>query len=121
MAVITPTFAGARPTDQIGESAVITWANLTTGDTGDPVDYRAYTDRAVQVTGTFGGATVTIEGTIDGTNYATLTDPQGNALSITAAKIEQVAETVVKIRPAVTGGSGTSVTVSLLAHRGGFR
>jgi hypothetical protein len=58
-----------------------------------------FADRAIQVGGTFGaGGTVVIEGSIDGTNYVTLTDPQGNAISKTAAAIEEIASLAEEIQ-----------------------
>lgn len=78
------------------------------GDTGAP------TWGCSNGVGTFGGATVTLQGSLDGTNWATLTDAQGNAISVTSAALEAVTELVRYIRPVVTGGSGTDVTVLLL-------
>jgi hypothetical protein len=47
-----------------------------------------------------------------------VTDPQGNALSFTTAKIECISELVRYIRPRVTGGDGTtSLTVTALLKR----
>jgi hypothetical protein len=100
-----------------GSSAafVATWAPLAQGDDGDALSFGQYSDKSVQVSGTFGGATLRVEGTNDGTNWATLTDPQGNDLLITSAKIEMVTEATVSIRPFVVGGNGTtSLTVSML-------
>jgi hypothetical protein len=91
------------------------WANMGANDDGAPAINSQYTDRSFQVAGTFGGATVVIEGTNDGTNWATLTDPQGNNLSFIGPKIEMVAEASWKIRPKVTGGDGsTAITVTAL-------
>lgn len=89
---------------------VVKWETLTTtNDVGSAVEMGAWPDRSAQVIGTFGaGGTLIIEGSMDGTNYATLTDPQGNALSFTAAKIEAVTELVRYIRPKVTAGDGTT-------------
>lgn len=100
-----------------GGAYLATWTNLTTTDVdGEKVAYAGASDRTVQVVGTFGaGGTVVIEGSNDGTNWATLTDPQGNALSFTAAKVETVMELTRYIRPRVTGGDGTTdLTVILL-------
>jgi hypothetical protein len=95
---------------------VSVWANLLQGDDGDPLVYSQYTDRSVQVSGTFGGASVVIEGrNSPGLPWATLTDPQGNELTITAAKIEMVTEATAYLRPNVSGGDGTTaLTVILL-------
>jgi len=94
---------------------VAAWANLAQNDIGAAIGNSQYADRSFQVAGTFGGASVSIEGTNDGANWATLTDPQGNALTFTSAKIEMVSEATLRIRPKVTGGDGTtSLTVSAL-------
>lgn len=95
---------------------VATWASMQLSDDGQPVELAMYADRSVQVTGTFGtGGSVRIEGSLDGTNYAPLTDPQGNTLDINTAKIEAISELVRWIRPRVTAGDGTtSLTVTML-------
>lgn len=97
-------------------ACIITWPALANGNDGAPVELAQYPDRSIQVAGTFGsGGSCAIEGSIDGTNWATLNDPQGNALTITAAKIEAVAELVRYLRPHVTAGDGTTaLTVTLI-------
>lgn len=103
--------------DSLHHTCVIaTWAGMSNGDVGESVELANFADRSVQVVGDFGaGGTVRIEGSIDGVNYATLTDPQGNALDILWAKIEAVTEVVRWIRPRVTSGDGTtSLTVTML-------
>lgn len=99
----------------IGRSSYMTeWSGLTNGDDGEPSNLFGAADRSVQVTGTFGvGGSLRIEGSNDGTNYAVLTDPQGNDLDIIEAKIEAVTENVRYIRPRVTAGDGTT---SLAVH-----
>ena len=85
------------------------WPVLANGDTGTPLPIDRRTDRTIQVNGTFGaGGTVVIEGSIDGTNYVTLSDLQGTALSFTAAGLEGVTEAVTLIRPRVSAGDGTT-------------
>lgn len=103
-------------------SRVVTWTPLTTTNSdGQPFEAPGWADRAVQITGTFGaGGTIVLEGSLDGTNYVSLTDPQGNAISKTAASIEAVSELVRYIRPRVTAGDGTtSLTVTMIARRPG--
>lgn len=94
----------------------VSWSTMANGDSGEPLQNPGSADRSVQVTGTFGvGGTVVLQGSNDGTNYRTLTDPQGNALSFTAAAIEAVQEITRYTRPSVTGGDGTtSLTVTLV-------
>lgn len=114
-ATVTPLGNDANQ-NQNGAALLASWAALANGDSGAPIDYLAFADRSVQIVGTFGvGGSVTIEGTNDGTNYVALTDPQGNAITKTAAAIEAVSEVPRSIRPRVTAGDGTtSLSVYLL-------
>lgn len=92
-----------------------TWTPLTTTNAdGAPLAYSGFA-ASVQILGTFGvGGTVVIEGSNDGTNYVTLNDPAGAALSITAAGLKGIRENPAYIRPRVTAGDGTtSLTVTL--------
>jgi hypothetical protein len=93
MAIIVPSFQKLRSQDSGIDAVTITWAGLTNGgpDSGQPVQRPALVDRSVQVTGTFGaGGTVVFEGSNDGVNYYTLTNPLGTAISVTTAGITQV-------------------------------
>jgi hypothetical protein len=117
-----PVIALAETRDQtFGNSGVhfVQWTPLLNGDSGAPYAMPGFADRAVQIAGTFGaGGTVVIEGTIDGTNYVTLNDPQGVALSKTGAALQEISQITRLIRPRVSAGDGTtSITVTLLARR----
>lgn len=59
---------------------------------GDPINVLEYTDKSIQVTGSPTGLDVVIEGTMDGTNWGSLTS------SITAIGFETIAVTVKMIR-----------------------
>lgn len=102
-----------------GHAVIISWTGLLNGDSGEPVDMTEFADRTAQIIGTFGaGGTIVLEGTNDGTNYVTLTDPQGNAISKTSASIEAISELTWKVRPRVTGGDGTTdLSVYLLIKK----
>ena len=94
---------------------VATWPNLGQGDDGQHIQFAQYTDRSAQVFGIFGGASIAVQGSNDGANWATLTDPQGNDLLLTSAKIEMITEATAYIRPLVVGGDGTTdLTVCML-------
>lgn len=84
----------------------------TTNDRGAPIPeaFMDYADRNVQVLGTFGvGGNLRVEGSNDdGTTYAVLTDPQGNALNVTAAKVEGINEVPLWTRPFISAGDGTT-------------
>ena len=104
-----------NPIKTYGDRAhVLSWTGLLNGDDGAPVEMPGSADRSIQFLGTFGaGGTIVLEGSNDGTNYVTLTDPQGNAISKTAAAIEAVLELTRWVRPRVTAGDGTT---ALEAH-----
>jgi hypothetical protein len=130
MAVITPTFqtpaAGCR---------IVTWQTMTAADIGAPVRLPYFSDKSVQLGAiggnVHGGATVVFQGSNDvaadpsNANYAssvwfTLTDPQGNAISrTTTAKIEQVEENPLWVRPVSSGGDGTTDIDVILVCKGG--
>lgn len=118
MAVITPTNITVGDD---GSVVVMQWTPITFAgtDVGSAFAMAQWSDRSVQVIGTFGvGGSVRWEGSNDGTNYAVLTDPQGNALDFTTAKIETVTEITAYVRPRITAGDGdTSLTVIMLARR----
>lgn len=99
-------------------AVLVIWTGLLNTDTGSPVSLTDFPDRTIQLTGTFGtGGEVTFQGSNDGTNWNTLTDPQGNALTKTAASLEVVTETPRYVRPSVTGGDGsTSLTLTMFAR-----
>lgn len=95
-----------------------TWGPLLQGDDAIPLSLREYSDRSVQVSGDFGGATVSVEGSIDGVEWSVLSDGQGNPLTFSSGRIEAVAELVALIKPVLAGGDGTtSLTVSLIARK----
>lgn len=104
-----------------GFGVAIGWTPLANGDVGQPWDTQDFGDVSVQVLGTFGvGGNLRWEGSneVTPTNWATLADPQANALDFTAAKIEQVLELPRWMRPNVTAGDGTTaLTVRLWAGR----
>lgn len=113
----------ARTLDQRGVFTT-QWNPLTTTDAdGAPSSNARFSDRSVQVSGTFGaGGSVSIQGTnqVDAAglpiNWLTLTDQAGVALAITAASIRTILQVSRFIRPFVTGGDGTTnLTVTITA------
>ena len=116
MATITCaiTQSGGADSIQLG-----TWAPLANGDSGSPFQRPDWADRTIQIFGTFGsGGTVLIEGSNDGTNWATLNDAFGTSMSVTSASIKQLAEATLYMRPRVSAGDGTtSLTVIACARK----
>lgn len=70
----------------------------------------------LNVSGTLGGATVTLDYLGDGTNYTTVTDARSNTkLSFTAAAAYSGVDLPAgQYRIGVTGGTGVSVNASLI-------
>jgi hypothetical protein len=100
-----------------GGAVVYTW-QLTAGQTGAPVSLVDFADRAVQVGGTFGiGGSVTVEGSIDGLSYNTLSTPAGDPTVFASPKIASIVEVTRMIRPVAIGDGSTFMTVSLLLRR----
>jgi hypothetical protein len=100
------------------------WVGLTNGAVGAPIDLVDFTDRSIQVEGTFGsGGTVVIQGTNDPYNtvsvpWETLRDPSSTSLSLTSAGLHGILEMTAQIRPDVTGGDGTTLlTVTMFLRR----
>lgn len=107
-------------TTEHGEAIVHTWTQLTeTNADGLPVKIVGSGDRTFQVFGTFGGGTIVLQGSLDGTNWVTLKDPSSTAISLTSAGLRAVLEGVTYIRPAVTAGTGVSLTAILMTRRAG--
>lgn len=111
MATVNPTVTNK------GDLTIVQWASMASGDDGAPYAFTQFADRSVQVSGTFGaGGNAKWEGSNNSSTFDTLTDPQGNALDFTSAKLEAVTELAVLSRPRITAGDGTtSLTVTLVA------
>jgi hypothetical protein len=100
----------ARSLDNARATSVA-WLGLGQGDDGEAVGPFPGADRSVQVTGVFGaGGAAVIEGSNDDdkANWFTLTDPQGNPLSFTTARLEQISENTRWLRARVSAGDGTT-------------
>jgi hypothetical protein len=118
MAVKAPTY---QYTGAGEHTVVVTWTSVTEADTFGPIGPRwaDYVDRCVEIVGTIGAATVVLNGSNDGTNYANLTDPQGTAISKTVLPaLEQIVENTLYVQPAHSGGTGESINVILVMRRG---
>lgn len=102
------------PASSNSEVHHVTWSITTGGDTGVRADMSGYPDKTVHVTGTFGSVTIrgsNLENPNDATatDWFNLTDPQGNALTFTAAGGKLIAENPRWISPITTGGSAYTI------------
>jgi len=107
--------AAIKNGETIDNVVSFSWS-LGAGDTGKPERLANYPDKTVQITATFGSAT------LRGSNKAApddavagdwfnLTDPQGNAITLTAAGGALIAQNPLWISPITTGGSGYVITI----------
>lgn len=118
MATVTPTVS--RDLGERDGSAVSYSFALTTADVdGAPIEWTEWADRTWTATGTWGGATLSLEGSNDGTVWLTLNNAAGGtAATATADKCMAVLETPRYVRPKLTtAGAGAAVTVILVARR----
>ena len=116
----TATVRGVPTSELLGECRHIAWT-LAAGESGEWQAFTEFADRSVQVAGTFNGATVTLQGSNDltaPTNASTLTDPGGTPIVKTAIALVHILEMPLWIRPAITGGGGsTAITINLVVRR----
>jgi hypothetical protein len=100
--------------DALPHYHLATWETLTQADAdGAGVRLMGNGDRTVQALGTFDSATLAIQGSIDGANWETLQDLEGNALTFAAAGLKGILEAPPFIRPLLSGGTTSDVDVLL--------
>lgn len=115
-----PVIAATRTTLLTG-SEIITWPNMANGDTGEPVLLagRAGAIGCVQAEGNFAGGTLSLQGSNianGGGPYRNITDAAGNAVTFTAAGLEDFSTAAAFVSPALAGGSGGAITVSMVVR-----
>lgn len=97
-----------------GRAVKHSWTLTDADGTGETLNSPGNPDRCIQVAGTFNGGSVTLQGSNDGANWATLHDATGADLVLTAAAIRSVMEGPLFIRPVLSGATaGASVAVSM--------
>jgi len=85
------------------------WSNLLTAENGDAASLAKWATKSIQVSGTVGaGGSVNVQGSNDGTNWATLDESTGDALSTMGVGIKDILQNTQFIRPSVVGGDGTT-------------
>ena len=94
----------------------VLWETLTENDTASAIipSSTAPVVGSVQVTGTFGSATVVLQGSNDGSNFFTLNGTDGNAISLTAAGGADFSVGCLHIRPSASGGTGQDVDITVI-------
>ena len=116
----TPSYPqGSDPT--VRNPPAPTYFVIGQNDTFDPIQLPHAADRCIQITGTAGGGTIAIQGSNDGTNYVTLTDVGGNALTgLTTGVIKEILENTKWIKPVLTGGGGTTAMAIVMSAKAAF-
>lgn len=107
------TLIGAQLKGFDGKAMTHTWT-LSDNESGEAIESPHYVDRSVQVAGSLGGGTVTLQGSNDGSNYEVLTDATGAVLSFTASGLKQVLQVTRYIKPVITGATSPDVQIILL-------
>ncbi len=98
----------------------VVWGPFAAGDTFTPYQNAGSADRSIHVHGTFSSTVITVVGSnelVTPTSLVALTDPLGNAISISAADIVQVQEVTNWIAPVATGGTGSALFCRLICRR----
>lgn len=101
--------------DQAGPSVfVYSYNELKTSDTSpnriSPGGTQSLAG-SIQALGTFGGATVKLQGSNDGSNWVDLEDLQGDAIGLTAAGAAEFSTSMAYLRPLATGGTSDDLDV----------
>lgn len=114
MATVSPAFDFVQA--QAAKVPRVTWADLATGDTitAFPVAAQAAVAGAVQFGGTFGGATVGLQVSNDGTTFFDMKDLGGTVVSATSAALFEFTTAAMYIRPVITGGAANAVDVTVV-------
>ena len=111
------TIAATIDRDSIPGAVLATWAAMATGDVGGGIPIAYAADLTGQVTGTFGGATITWQGSNDNTNWHPMTQKSGTGnMAFTSAAVHTANENPAWIRPAVTGGTSVAIDCTLAIH-----
>lgn len=97
----------------------IEYQGVQAGDTFEPMSLARYSDRTVQVTGTYSGATISIQGTCkDKTNYSVLTAADGLDLNFTSGSRNKfITEATAWTTPVISGGDvNTLVDITFICR-----
>jgi hypothetical protein len=111
------TIAATIDRNSVPGAVIASWADLATNDVGASVPIAYAADLSCQVSGTFGGGTVTWQGSNDNVNWHPMTQ-RGSTTSMayTAAALHISQENPAWVRPAVTSGTSVAIDCTLAIH-----
>lgn len=97
------------------QSINVKWTSLRDSGTDTAVAFKTanYKSKSVQIDGTFSSATVTIQGSNNGTSWTTLTDQSNTALTCTAACLKTIQQDTLYVRPSVSGTVSSSIIIDM--------
>ncbi len=94
------------------------WGPFTEADTCQSIAVPNLNDKSIHVSGTFGGASVALQGSNNNeASYTPLRSPDSVVIAVTAETIKAILENTAFVKPVATGGTGQSLTCSLLVHQ----
>lgn len=101
--------------------SVIQW-KLSDNGIGKPLHIAGQGSASVQISGRLSGAIVSIKGTNDQNDWATLTTKGGDKIITSVLGDEQtriydIQEKVFSIQPVVIGGESADITITILVRR----
>ena len=100
-----------------GGDLLVSWENVTEADTFQQYLLReVVSELSMHITGTFGGATVSIDGGNIASEMLELSQIGGSAATATAADIFSLLDRPLYIKPSHSGGSSASVDVHMLVR-----
>lgn len=96
------------------------WENLENGDTAEIVSSPQQLPLAgsIQVTGTFGGATASVEASHDGDNWFPLVGLTSAEIGLEEPGLVEFSSSALYFRPKLTGGGGSTDIVVSMVFRG---
>lgn len=109
----------ATRTDRNDGITSIIWEGITESDSGAAVIAADLFSKTVQAIGDFDASgAITMQGSNDGTNWFTLTDPTGADVVLTAATMGVIImENPLYVRPTATAGTSVDMDVYLVGQR----
>ena len=113
MAVKTPTLERTGSYDGV---PTVVWRGVAPGDTIEPYLVRGQYGFAgsIQISGTFGGATVSLLQSNDSTNWFQSFDPVGNVIETGSSAINEISLSSAYLKPDISGGVGYLLDIILV-------
>ena len=113
MATIQPVFS--YPVDV----TKVFWETVTEADTTAPITVPGIKGAvgSFQAVGTWGSATAVLQASNDGTNWVTVQDVEGNAVSMTADGLVDISSAALYLRVSTSGGSSQDLDFHLVMRQ----